>query len=408
MTMSWVTTRILTCGSVACLLFLSACDGSNGGGGFGAGGLSPPPAPSNSLRLQPLSSVLTAPVFLTAVPGDLNRLFVVEQGGLIKILNSLNGTPNANPFLDVSGLITSDVPTGGERGLLGMVFDPNISGRFFIYYADTNGDIVIARYLVSSSNANLADPSTAFILKTINHRANSNNYGGMLAFGPDGCLYAGTGDGGGSGDPANNAQTTTSLLGKILRLDPNTGNACTLVTTNPFANGGGAAEVWSLGLRNPWRFSFDRTTGDLYIGDVGQSQREEVDAVLAPSAGRQINFGWRIMEGFLCFNPPSGCNTSGLTLPILDYTHDDGACSIIGGYVYRGTLNPAATGRYFYADFCAGFVRSFQLQNGQPGSQNSWPLLSPPGNQITSFGEDARGELYLMTLAGGLFHIVAN
>ena len=408
MTMSWITTRILTFGSAACLLFLSACDGSNGGGGFGAGGLSPPPAPSNSLRLQPLSSVLAAPVFLTAVPGDLNRLFVVEQGGLIKILNSLNGTPNANPFLDVSGLITSDVPTGGERGLLGMVFDPNISGRFFIYYADTNGDIVIARYLVSSSNANLADPSTAFILKTINHRENSNNYGGMLAFGPDGCLYAGTGDGGGSGDPANNAQTTTSLLGKILRLDPNTGNACTLLTNNPFANGGGAAEVWSLGLRNPWRFSFDRTTGDLYIGDVGQSQREEVDAVLAPSAGRQINFGWRIMEGFLCFNPPSGCNTSGLTLPILDYTHDDGACSIIGGYVYRGPLNPAATGRYFYADFCAGFVRSFQLQNGQPGSQNSWPLLSPPGNQITSFGEDARGELYLMTLAGGLFHIVAN
>ena len=408
MTMSWITTRILTFGWAACFLFLSACDGSNGGGGFGAGGLSPPPAPSNSLRLQPLSSVLTAPVFLTAVPGDLNRLFVVEQGGLIKILNSLNGTPNANPFLDVSGLITSDVPTGGERGLLGMVFDPNISGRFFIYYADTNGDIVIARYLVSSSNANLADPSTAFILKTINHRANSNNYGGMLAFGPDGCLYAGTGDGGGSGDPANNAQTTTSLLGKILRLDPNSGNACTLLSNNPFANGGGAAEVWSLGLRNPWRFSFDRTTGDLYIGDVGQSQREEVDAVLAPSAGRQINFGWRIMEGFLCFNPPSGCNTSGLTLPILDYTHDDGACSIIGGYVYRGTLNPAATGRYFYADFCAGFVRSFQLQNGQPGSQNSWPLLSPPGNQITSFGEDARGELYLMTLAGGLFHIVAN
>jgi hypothetical protein len=406
--MSWVTTRILTFGSAASLLFLAACNGSNDGGGFGAGGLSPPPAPSNSLRLQPLSSVLTAPVFLTAVPGDLNRLFVVEQGGLIKILNSLNGTPNANPFLDVSGLITSDVPTGGERGLLGMAFDPNITGRFFINYADTNGDIVIARYLVSSSNANLADPSTAFILKTINHRANSNNYGGMLAFGPDGCLYAGTGDGGGSGDPANNAQTTTSLLGKILRLDPNTGNACTLLTNNPFANGGGAAEVWSVGLRNPWRFSFDRTTGDLYIGDVGQSQREEVDAVLAPSAGRQINFGWRIMEGFLCFNPPSGCNTSGLTLPILDYTHDDGACSIIGGYVYRGTLNPAATGRYFYADFCAGFVRSFQLQNGQPGSQNSWPLLSPPGNQITSFGEDARGELYLMTLAGGLFHIVAN
>jgi hypothetical protein len=347
-------------------------------------------------------------VFLTAPPGDLNRLFVVEQGGLIKILNSLNGTPRPNPFLDVSGLVTSDVAIGGERGLLGMAFDPNITGRFFIYYADTNGDIVIARYFTNSSNADLADTSTALILKTINHRANSNNYGGMLAFGPDGCLYAGTGDGGGSGDPANNAQTTTSLLGKILRLDPNTGNACTFVTNNPFAGGGGAPEVWSFGLRNPWRFSFDRTTGDLYIGDVGQSQREEVDAVLAPNAGQRINFGWNIMEGFLCFNPPSGCNQFGLTLPILDYTHDNGACSIIGGYVYRGPLNPAAAGRYFYADFCAGFVRSFQLQNGQPGSQNSWPLLSPPGNQITSFGEDARGELYLMTLGGGLFHIVAN
>lgn len=393
--------------SSAFLLFLTACDGSNGGGGFGVGGLSPPPAPSNSLRLQPLSSVLTAPVFLTAVPGDLNRLFVVEQGGLIKILNSLNGTPNATPFLDVSGLITSDVLTGGKRGLLGMAFDPNITGRFFIYYSDTNGDIVIARYLVSSSNANLADPSSAFILKTINHRANANNYGGMLAFGPDGCLYAGTGDGGGSGDPANNAQTTTSLLGKILRLDPESGNACTLVTNNPFASGGGAPEVWSLGLHNP-RFSFDRTTFDLYIGDVGESQREEVDAILAPSAGRNINFGWNIMEGFLCLNPPSGCNKSGLTLPVLDYAHDAGACSIIGGSVYRGPLNPAATGRYFYADVCAGFVRSFQLQNGQPGSQNTWPLLSPPGDQITSFGEDARGELYLTTLGGGLFHIVAN
>jgi hypothetical protein len=398
--------------AVAFALSIAACNGSNDGGGLGVGGLSPPPAPSNSLRLQPLSSVLTAPVFLTAPPGDLTRLFVVEQGGLIKILNSLNGTPRPNPFLDVSGLITSAVPTGGERGLLGMAFDPGFglpinNRRFYIYYTDTSGDIVIARYLVNSSNADLADPSSAFILKTINHRANSN-IGGMLAFGPDGCLYAGTGDGGESNGTANNAQATTSLLGKILRLDPNSGNACTLVTNNPFASGGGAPEVWSFGLRNPWRFSFDRTTGALYIGDVGESQREEVDAMLAPSAGRNVNFGWNIMEGFLCFNPPSGCNKSGLTLPVLDYAHDAGACSIIGGYVYRGPLNPAQNGTYFYADFCAGFVRSFQLQNGEPGSQNTWPLLSPPGGQITSFGEDARGELYLMTLGGGLFHLLAN
>ena len=377
------------------------------GGGGGTTSPPPPPAPalSNSLRLQPLPSVLTAPVFLTAPPGDLNRLFVVEQGGLLKSLNSFDGTLRAT-FLDVSALITS----GGERGLLGMAFDPNYAtnGRFYIYYTDTNGDIVIARYVVNSSNADLADTSSAVILKTIPHPTNANHNGGMLAFGPDGCLYAGTGDGGGGGDTANNAQTTTTLLGKILRLDPETGNACTFVTSNPFAINGGAPEVWSFGLRNPWRFSFDRITGDLYIGDVGQDQREEVDVMLAPSAGRGINFGWHIMEGFLCFSPPSGCNTSGLTLPVLDYAHADGACSIIGGYVYRGTLNPAVNGTYFYGDLCAGFVRSFQLQNGQPGSQNTWPLLSPPGGQITSFGEDARGELYLMTLAGGLFHIVPN
>jgi len=402
--MSSLPFRILVCLSLVALA-LSFADCNGGGDATGGGGTTPPPASPNSLRLQQVTSVLAAPVFLTAPPGDSTRLFVVEQAGLIRILDSLNGAPGANPFLDVQGLVLS----GGERGLLGMAFDPNYAtnGRFYIHYTDTNGDIVIARYLVSS-NIDLADLSSAFILKTIDHRANSNHNGGMLAFGPDGCLYAGTGDGGGSGDTANNAQTTTSLLGKILRLDtdPNTTIACT--TGNPFAAGGGAAEVWSFGLRNPWRFSFDRSTGALYIGDVGQGQREEVDALLAPNAGRGINFGWHVMEGFLCFNPPSGCNTSGLTLPVLDYnTHDAGACAITGGYVYRGTLNPAVNGTYFYADFCAGFVRSFLLQNGQPGSQTDWPLLNP-GGLITSFGEDALGELYLMTQGGSLFRIVPN
>jgi glucose/arabinose dehydrogenase len=401
--MSSLPFRILACLSLVALA-LSFADCNGGSDTTGGGSTPPPPASSNSLRLQQVTSVLAAPVFLTAPPGDLNRLFIVEQGGLIRILDSLNGTPRANPFLDVSGLIIS----GGERGLLGMAFDPNYAtnGRFYIHYTDINGDIVIARYLVSS-NIDFADPSSGFILKTIDHRANSNHNGGMLAFGPDACLYAGIGDGGGSGDTANNAQTTTSLLGKLLRLDPdpNTSIACT--TGNPFAAGGGAAEVWSFGLRNPWRFSFDRSTGNLYIGDVGQGLREEVDALLAPNPGRGINFGWHVMEGFLCFDPPSGCNTSGLTLPVLDYTHDAGACAITGGYVYRGTLNPAVTGTYFYADFCAGFVRSFQLQNGQPGLQTDWPSLNP-GGLITSFGEDALAELYLMTQGGSLFRIVSN
>jgi glucose/arabinose dehydrogenase len=386
-------------GVMLCAL-MAACNGSDEVGG---GGASPPPATSNSLRLQTVTAVLSSPVFLTAPTGDVGRLFIVEQGGLIRILNSLDGTPRATPFLDVAGLIV----TGGERGLLGMAFDPNYAGngRFYIYYTNTAGDIVIARYGVST-NPDIANAGAQAILKTIAHPTNQNHNGGMLAFGPDGCLYAGIGDGGGSGDPNGNAQNTNSLLGKILRLDPETGSACG--TDNPFANGtGGAPEVWSFGLRNPWRFSFDRSTGVLYIGDVGQDQREEVDAVVGPNAGQGVNFGWNIMEGFACFNPPSGCNSSGLTPPILDYSHDAGACSVTGGYVYRGTLNPAVNGSYFYADYCAGFVRSFQLQGGRPSSQNTWPLLSP-GGQITSFGEDARGELYILTQTGGLSRIVAN
>jgi glucose/arabinose dehydrogenase len=386
-------------GVMLCAL-MAACNGSDEVGG---GGASPPPATSNSLRLQTVTAVLSSPVFLTAPTGDVGRLFIVEQGGLIRILNSLDGTPRATPFLDVAGLIV----TGGEQGLLGMAFDPNYAGngRFYIYYTNTAGDIVIARYGVSS-NPDIANAGAQAILKTIAHPTNQNHNGGMLAFGPDGCLYAGIGDGGGRGDPNGNAQNTNSLLGKILRLDPETGSACG--TDNPFATGtGGAPEVWSFGLRNPWRFSFDRSTGVLYIGDVGQDQREEVDAVVGPNAGQGVNFGWNIMEGFACFNPPSGCNSSGLTPPILDYSHDAGACSVTGGYVYRGTLNPAVNGSYFYADYCAGFVRSFQLQGGRPSSQNTWPLLSP-GGQITSFGEDARGELYILTQTGGLSRIVAN
>ena len=386
-------------GVMLCAL-MAACNGSDEVGGGGAG---PPPATSNSLRLQTVTAVLSSPVFLTAPTGDVGRLFIVEQGGLIRILNSLDGTPRATPFLDVAGLIV----TGGEQGLLGMAFDPNYAGngRFYIYYTNTAGDIVIARYGVST-NPDIANAGAQAILKTIAHPTNQNHNGGMLAFGPDGCLYAGIGDGGGSGDPNGHAQNTNSLLGKILRLDPETGSACG--TDNPFANGtGGAPEVWSFGLRNPWRFSFDRSTGVLYIGDVGQDQREEVDAVVGPNAGQGVNFGWNIMEGFACFNPPSGCNSSGLTPPILDYSHDAGACSVTGGYVYRGTLNPAVNGSYFYADYCAGFVRSFQLQGGRPSSQNTWPLLSP-GGQITSFGEDARGELYILTQTGGLSRIVAN
>jgi len=405
--------KLLSLCFVLCGLFLVACSGDNGGGiGGGAG---PAPGPSNSLTLQPVatSTVFSSPLFLTAPIGNSSetRLFIVEQGGLIRIVDVSSGAL-IGTFLDLSSRVLS----GGERGLLGMAFDPDYAtnGFFYVYYtakatgAIAAGDIVIARYQANPPTNNVAS-STETVLKTIPHPTNANHNGGMLAFGPDRCLYAGVGDGGGSGDPPNNAQTKTTLLGKILRLNPLTGNPCAFVSNNPFVLPGGDPAMWSYGLRNPYRFSFDRTTGNLYIGDVGESQREEVDVAQAPDAGRAINYGWHIMEGFLCFDPPSGCNTAGLTLPILDYTHDDGACSIIGGYVYRGTKNSSISGTYFYGDLCAGFVRSFQLQNGKLGTQNTWPLLSPPaGQQITSFGEDAQGELYLVTQPSGLFRLVAN
>ena len=360
---------------------------------------------SNDLRLQTISTSLSSPVFMTAPANDTGRLFIVEQGGLIRIFDVTNSVLLATPFLNISSLLS----TGGERGLLGMAFDPQyaVNRQFYVYYTNTAGNIVIARYLRAATSVSLADSSSATPLLTVTHSTFSNHNGGMLAFGPDGCLYAGVGDGGGGGDPNNNGQNQSSLLGKLLRLNPDTGGPCNQVIINPFFLGG-AQEVWSLGLRNPWRFSFDRQTGDLYIGDVGESTREEINVAVAPNAGRQANYGWRLMEGILCFNPSNNCNPGGLTLPVLDYPHLGGACSVTGGYVYRGAAVPVLSGTYFYADFCAGFVRSFRYQNGQPTAQAAWPLLSPPGSFVTSFGEDAAGELYVMTQGGGLFKFVPN
>jgi hypothetical protein len=369
-----------------------------------AGSDSSAPPPGQGLALQLVTAGLTAPVFMSAAPGDISRLFIVEQGGRIRIFDRQAGLLRTTPFLDVSALVSS----GGERGLLGLAFDPAypVNLNFYVFYTNTGGDLVVARYQRTFANPDLADP-LGTILLTVPHPGFSNHNGGMLAFGPEGCLYVATGDGGGSGDPSNNAQNTLSRLGKILRIDPSSGGACTLGGLNPFALGGGAPEVWSFGLRNPWRFSFDRQTGDLYIGDVGQDLREEIDAVVGAQPGRSVNFGWRLMEGTLCFNPPSGCNPGGLTLPVLEYEHADGACSVVGGYVYRGQALSALNGTYFYADFCAGFVRSFRLSGGQALEATQWPALSP-GPQITSFGEDEAGELYLMSLAGSLWKIVAD
>ncbi|HEV8197216.1 MAG TPA: PQQ-dependent sugar dehydrogenase [Gemmatimonadales bacterium] len=361
-----------------------------------------PPA-ELAVRLKEVARGLDAPLFLTSPPGDPARAFVVEQGGRIRIIR--NDVLLPTPFLDISSRIAS----GGERGLLGLAFHPQYAtnGRFVVYYTNTAGDIRIASYKVSA-NPEVADPASEQLLLAVPHPSFSNHNGGMVTFGPDGRLYAGIGDGGSGGDPNGNGQNRNTLLAKLVRLDVNAAGQASVPSDNPFVGQSGMRpEIWSYGLRNPWRFSFDRLTGDLYIGDVGQNAREEIDVSRGPSnMGRGLDFGWNIMEGTSCFSPSSGCNRTGLTLPVLDYGHGDG-CSVTGGYVYRGSLVPALRGMYFYGDYCSGWVRSFVLSGGQVAQRLDWAALRP-GGQITSFGEDAAGELYIIVASGSVFRIEAG
>src|SRR6266576_1817050 len=357
----------------------------------------PPPPPAGSPRLQ-LVDNFTSPVYLTAPPGDTARLFVVEQGGRIQVVH--DDTTRARPFLDLPGEISS----GGERGLLSMAFHPQYAtnGRFYVYFTNPAGDIRIVRYNVSS-DPDSADATTADTILKVPHPQNSNHNGGQLQFGPDNMLWAGTGDGGGAGDTAGNGQNKHALLGKLLRLDVSGASGYTIPADNPGnADTSFAPQVWSYGLRNPWRFSFDRQTGDLYIGDVGQNRYEEVDvSSTAVQRGRGVNFGWNIMEGTHCY-PNDLCSTAG-QLPVVEYPHFGGTCSITGGYVYRGSALPALVGNYFYADFCDGSVHSIKY----PGSTNpgNWTSLLSPGQNISSFGQDARGELYILQLDGPVWRI---
>jgi len=352
-----------------------------------------PAAPGLAL----VTSALSRPLFVTAPAGDTARLFVVEQSGRIRVLR--HDTLLATPFLDIS----AHVVCCGERGLLGLAFDPAyaVNGRFFVDYTDIAGTTQVVRYTVSG-DPDVADPASASPVLS-QAQPYSNHNGGMLAFGPDGYLYVGLGDGGSAGDPQGNAQNLTTLLGKILRLDVSGASGYTIPASNPFVGQAGArGEIWAYGLRNPWRFSFDRTTGELYIADVGQSAQEEVD-IEAPGTGGR-NYGWNEMEGFACFLP--ACTPTGLALPVLTYDHSDG-CSITGGYVYRGTRIPALAGTYLYADYCAGWVRSFQWRGGAVADARDEPALAP-GGTVSSFGEDARGELYVVTYGspGSLYRIV--
>lgn len=353
-----------------------------------------------ALALQEVASGLDAPIFLTAPPGD-SRLFILERPGRIRVLQ--NGNLLATPFLDISALTT----TSGERGLLSLAFHPQYAsnGYFFIYYTDLAGDIVIERRQVSAGNANAADPLSALAILTIPHPTFSNHYGGLLSFGPDGYLYAGTGDGGSAGDPPGNAQNTNVLLGKLLRLDVNASTVAqpyAIPPGNPFATAGGRPEIWAYGLRNPWRYAFDVPAQLLYLADVGQANREEVDVRPVGQAGN--NYGWNIMEGTQCYNSAS-CNQAGLVLPAIEYGHDTaGGCSITGGYVYRGTALPELAGHYLYSDYCSGWLKSFSYSNGTASAVTDWGISSV-GN-ILSFGQDAQNELYMLSGTGKVYKVV--
>jgi glucose/arabinose dehydrogenase len=370
-------------------LFLAACP-KDSGTGSGV-----PPA-SGSLLADPVVSGLSNPLFLTAPATD-PRLFIVEQPGRIRVVE--NGALLPAPFLDLSGQISS----GGERGLLGLAFHPSYGSNkfFYVYFTAPNGDITITRY-AASADPNVADAGSAHPIITAAHSSRTNHNGGMLAFGADGMLYIGTGDGGGGGDPDENGQDPGTLLGKLLRLDVDAGDPYAIPADNPFVGTAGArGEIWAIGLRNPWRWAFDRTAGDLYIADVGQSAWEEVNVTAATAAG--VNYGWDVMEGRHCYEPSSGCNPSGLAQPVLEYGHDEG-CSITGGLVYRGAAVPALQGTYFYADYCGGWVRSFRYANNSAAEPQEW-AFGNLGN-ILSFGEDAAGELYILSANGTVYRIV--
>ena len=362
----------------------------------------PPPPPPPALGLQEVASGLDFPLFLTAPPTDQTRLFIVEKTGRIRIVR--NGALLANPFLDLSARVSS----GSEQGLLGLAFHPGYAsnGLFVVNYTNPSGDTRVSAFRVSA-NPDLADAGSEQVILAV-AQPFSNHNGGMVGFGPDGKLYVGLGDGGSGGDPQGNGQNRNTLLGKLLRLDLSGTGQVSIPPDNPFAGQAGIrGEIWSFGLRNPWRFSFDRATGDLYIADVGQNAREEINlGTEAAGLGRGVNYGWNLMEGDACFSPPAGCNRAGLTLPVLDYDHSEG-CSVTGGYVYRGSAIPELRGHYLYADFCGGWVRSFRASGGAAVDRQDRTTLSPPGGgQIPSFGEDSRGELYLMVASGRVFRIV--
>ena len=357
-----------------------------------------PVAWSAEISLVPLASGLANAVSISHAGDGSGRLFIVLQTGQIVIYDGQRVL--LRPFLDISRLVSCC----GEQGLLGLAFHPQYAsnGFFYVNYTDRRGNTVVARYSVSRISPNLANPLSGTPLLTVDQPF-ANHNGGQLLFGPSGYLHIGLGDGGSAGDPQNNAQNLGVLLGKILRIDVDGAPPYAIPPDNPFVNVPGARpEIWAYGLRNPWRFSFDRLTGDLFVGDVGQAEWEEINFQPASSPGGE-NYGWRLMEGSDCYDPPTGCDPTGLVLPVLAYDHSLG-CAVIGGFRYRGTQVPGLDGQYLYADYCSGLI--WGATPDDAGGWSSTVLLQAPFS-VSSFGEGPDGELYVLSYGplGSLYQV---
>lgn len=375
----------------------------------------PVDAGGTPLSTRRIASGVARPVLVAAPQGDFERLFIVQQQGVIRVYDMVNAQLLTTPFLNINSIVGGGTSGSDERGLLGLAFHPNYAtnGFFYVYYTNNGSDTTVARYTASSSNPNVADTGSAQIVLTQNQPFTNHN-GGMIAFGPnDGYLYIGLGDGGSANDPQGNSQNNNTRLGKMLRIDVDGGTPFSIPPDNPFTGPGAPLdEIWATGLRNPWRFSFDNGTGDLYIADVGQFSWEEISIQPGTSPGGE-NYGWRCMEGNSCTGLSGcSCNAASLTDPKQVYNHSGGSCSISGGNVYRGCAMPDMHGIYFYADWCSNQIWSF-VWNGTSVTNFTTRTteLNPPGSQsisgISGFGEDAYGEIYICDWAGGeIFKIV--
>ena len=398
-----MTTRIAILRLLLCAVLLAAVAGCSSSTAVS----NPQPGGPPSLALAAFVSGLSSPIGVETPNDGTGRLFVLEQGGRIHIIQ--NGALVATPFLDVSS--KTGFVSGGELGLLGLAFHPGFSAnhRFFVYYTrSVSGQIqsVFSEYAASAANPNLADASSERILLVVNQPFDNHN-GGQMAFGPDGFLYLGLGDGGSEGCPSPcESQNLQTLLGKILRIDVNgafaPGKQYAIPPDNPFASGGGLPEIWAYGLRNPWRFSFDRGTGKLFAGDVGQDSFEEVDIITKGG-----NFGWNIMEASHCYPPGSMCNTAGLILPIMEYAHNAaGGEAIIGGFVYHGSAIRSLVGDYVFGDLSSGHVWAGVQDAGGNWNQT---LVLTHNLTVSSFGQDPAGELYLLDYGNGaVLRVVAG